>query len=241
MNLKNILFLITARGGSKGLPGKNIKNLLGKPLIVYTVESALKSKFCDKVYVSTEDVKIAEIAKKSGASVPFLRDKELATDKSTSVGVILDFIEKMKRNNFIFDTVVLLEPTSPLRDHLDIDRSLKFFKKNKCSSLVSIAESVSSNPDFLFFKNKNNTLKSINKNFTVKRRQDTKQTFFPEGSIYISDIDSLKKHKSFYHSQTKGIIFPKWKSFEIDDITDFYIIESILKNKLKFKNLQDNE
>jgi len=134
---KKILALIPARGGSKGLPRKNIKPLLGKPLIAWTIEQSLASKYLDKVVVSTEDKEIAEISKKYGAEVPFIRPKELAKDDTPSIDVVLhaiDFLEKKE----LFNIIVLLQPTSPLRTISDIDNSIEFLFSKNAQAIISV-------------------------------------------------------------------------------------------------------
>jgi CMP-N,N'-diacetyllegionaminic acid synthase len=127
---KKIIAIIPARGGSKGLPGKNIKRLAGKPLIAWTIEQAKKSGWIDKLIVDTDDEKIAEIARKYGAEVPFLRPKELAQDKSSIYDVIFHALDWFKKIGLDFDSVALLEPTSPLRKDDDIDNAVRLFLKN---------------------------------------------------------------------------------------------------------------
>lgn len=124
-NDKKFIAVIPARGGSKGLPGKNIKELCGKPLIVYTIETALKSKIFDKVIVSTDSLEIAEIAKKAGAEIPFLRPKELATDTADSMDVLIHAIKFLEEKGEKFDYIMKLQPTSPLRTEEDIRKSVK--------------------------------------------------------------------------------------------------------------------
>ncbi len=229
----NLLKLILARGGSKGLPGKNILELCGKPLIQYSIDAALKSNFGKEVFVSTDCEEIAKISKNLGAKVPFMRPADYAKDESKSSDAILHAIEYFETKKMNYDTILLLEPTSPLRDHLDINNSLDYFISNKkAKSCVSIVKSEISHPSFLFNK-KNNFINSYSKSNNVVRRQDLNELFYPEGSIYISDIDYYKKTKTFYNDNlTVGFEFPFWKSFEIDTNEDFLIIESIIKNKL---------
>lgn len=226
-----VLKLILARGGSKGLPRKNIKKLLDKPLIQYSIEAGKKSKYGSDVYVSTDCSNIAKVAKSCGAIVPFLRPSEFARDQSTSADAILHMINYLESENKIFEYILLLEPTSPLRDYIDINKSLDFFKSNndaKCC--VSVVKSEISHPSFLFSK-KNNFLMSYSSSNKVIRRQDLNDLYYPEGSIYISQIETYKKTKTFYNDDlTVGYEIPYWKSFEIDTIEDFLIIESIMKN-----------
>ena len=159
---KKILAIIPARGGSKGLPGKNIKKLAGKPLIAWTIDQAKKSKYIDKLIVSTDSKEIAEISKKYGAEIPFLRSKKLAQDNSSIYDVIFDAINWFKKNNIDFDLIILLEPTSPLRENNDIDNAVELFINNwdKANSLVSVSEIHLENP-FITLKIKGKFIKPL--------------------------------------------------------------------------------
>lgn len=228
---KRILAVIPARGGSKGLPGKNIKMLTGKPLVAWSIEQALASSYIDMVVVSTESPKIASIARRYGAQVPFLRPRELATDKAKSIDVVLHAIDFFESKGNIFDIVVMLEPTSPLRETKDVDRAIEVLISNRTAeSIVGIAKVEAVHPAFLV-KLEKGFLRSYLKAFKVLRRQELDDLYFYEGSLYISYSSSLKHRKRFYHNKTLGYIMPKWKSFELDDYTDFIIIESLMKAK----------
>jgi len=228
-NKKKILALIPARGGSKGLPHKNIKLLADKPLIAWSIEEGLKSKYIDKVVVSTDNDKIAEIALKYKAKVPFKRPMELADDSAKTIDVVLHAIEYFDNIDEKYDVLVLLEPTSPLREAKDIDNAIEeLINTQDAESIVGIAKVESTHPAFLI-KLENKFLRPyLFEDFKVLRRQEIDELFFYEGSLYISYIESLKKRKNFYHKKTLGYIVPKWKSFEVDDITDFVIIEAII-------------
>jgi len=206
---KNILGLIPARGASKGLPRKNIKLLLGKPLITWTIEQALASKYLDRVVVSTDDKEIAEISKKYGAEVPFIRPKELARD----------------------------EPTSPLREKNDIDNGIMKLidNENKADSLVSVGEISLEHP----FISKEIDEKGYVKPFykvlhnKVGRRQNLSKAYFPYGVLYLSKVSAIKKYKTFYQKKTMPMFIKRWQNYEIDDIWDFVCIETILKKVME--------
>ena len=232
---KKILALIPARGGSKGLPGKNIKPMLGKPLIGWTIEQALASEFIDKVVVTTDDKEIAEISRKFKADVPFLRPRELAQDSSPTMDAVLHAVNWFEENGELYDILVLLEPSSPLRDSEDIDNSIKLLSSTpEAESIVGICQVESAHPSFIVQLGKENFLiPYLNKEFKVIRRQDIEDLYFFEGSLYVSLINSLKSRKNFYHEKCLEYIVPKWKSYEIDDLSDFIIIEALMKAKLK--------
>jgi CMP-N,N'-diacetyllegionaminic acid synthase len=228
------LFLILARGGSKGLPNKNILPLLGKPLIAYSIECGLKSKFCTDLIVSTDDATIAEVAKSCGANVPFLRPEHLSSDTAKSADAVLhavDFQEKIGKN---YDLIVLLEPTSPLRDTTDIDLAIQqLLSKEKADSCVSVTLNESAHPTFLFYKNEDHLLNSFMTKDNVIRRQDLQKLYYPEGSFYIVKTETFKNLQTFYiDHHTLGIDLPKWKSFEIDTLEDFIIVEAIMNAKI---------
>jgi CMP-N,N'-diacetyllegionaminic acid synthase len=230
---KSFLAIIPARGGSKGLPGKNIKELCGKPLIAWSIESALNSKYIDEVMVTTDNQNIAEISKQYGANVPFLRPEELASDTATTFDAVKHTIEFYKNElNKEFDYIVLLEPTSPLRESYDIDNAIEILFNSKADSIVGISKTEDQNPAFLVLKDENGYILGYeNKNMKVFRRQDIKDVYFFEGTIYISKTDVLLREKTFYHKNTIGYEVPKYKSLEIDDIYDFVMVEAIMKYK----------
>lgn len=231
-----VLKLILARGGSKGLPNKNIKKLIGKPLIQYSIEAAQKSNYGSEVFVSTDCPEIAKISKSCGANVPFLRPEKFSNDFSKSSDAIIHAIEYLEGKCKFYDYILLLEPTSPLRDFNDINNSIEFFISNKnAKSCVSVVKSELSHPSFLFEMN-NELLKSYNDSNNVVRRQDLNDLYYPEGSIYLCSVSEYKKTKTFYNDNfTVGFEIPYWKSFEIDTIEDFFIIESLMKNEINKK------
>lgn len=230
---KSFLAIIPARSGSKGLPNKNIKELCGLPLIAWSIKAGLKSKYIDKVVVTTDSQEYAEIAKSYGAEVPFLRPNELSLDTSTTFDSIKHTIDFYRNQlNQIFDYIVLLEPTSPLRETNDIDNAIELlFANQKASSIVGISKSESQNPAFLVKLQPHSQLIEgyINKDFSPIRRQDIEEFFFFEGTIYISETNSLLKNQNFYYKNTMGYIVPKWKSLEVDDEDDFLMIEAMMK------------
>lgn len=227
-----VLGLITARGGSKGLPGKNIKPLCGRPLIDWTIAPALKSKHLDAVVVSTDSEEIAAVARASGASVPFLRPESLASDQATSIDVVEHAVKFLEAQGSRFDLLVLLEPTSPLRDTADIDSGVRQLVEAGADSLVSVCAAESMHPAFMFRKNDAGRLESSQEGgFRALRRQDLEPRFFLDGTLYVSRIDPLLKQRTFCQTNTVGYEVPKWKSPEVDDIVDFMLVEAIIKHR----------
>jgi CMP-N,N'-diacetyllegionaminic acid synthase len=230
---KTFLAIIPARGGSKGLPGKNIKELHGKPLIAWSIEEGFKSKYLDEIIVSTDSQEIAEIAKSYGANIPFLRPDNLAVDTSATFHVLKHAINFYKKElNKEFDYIVLLEPTSPLRTVEDIDKAIINLFDSTADSIVGISKTEDQNPAFLVNKDSKNFIQGYeNKDMTVLRRQDIKDVYFFEGTIYVSKTAVLLEKETFYHKGTIGFELPKYKALEIDDIDDFIMVEAIMKYK----------
>lgn len=230
---KTFLAIIPARGGSKGLPKKNIKELCGKPLIAWSIETGLNSKYVDEVMVTTDDKEISEVARKYGANTPFLRPSELASDTATTFDTVkhtIDFYKNELKKEF--DYIVLLEPTSPLREISDIDYAIEILLNSAQDSIVGICKTESQNPAFLVLKDQKHLIAGYeNKEIKTLRRQDIKDVYFFEGTIYISKTNILLGKKTFYHESTIGYEVPKYKSLEIDDIYDFVMVEAIMKYK----------
>jgi len=236
---KTILAIIPARGGSKGLPRKNILPLLGKPLVAWTIEQALASKYLDKVIVSTDDEEIALIAKDYGAEVPFLRPAELATDTATSVAVIYHALAFYKERGIEFNYLALLEPTSPLRADGDIDKSIKLLidHEAEADSLVSVGEVHMEHPSIVK-KIENNYVKPYEPTGEIiTRRQDLSRAYFPYGVIYISKITRLEATNTFYQERTIPFFIQRWQNYEVDDIFDLKCIEAVLNYKIHEGNL----
>jgi len=234
---KKIIAIIPARGGSKGIPKKNIKIIAGKPLIAYTIEPALKSKYLERVIVSTDSQEITEVAKKYGVEVPFLRPKELARDDSPVIDALFHALSWFEKRGECFDVVVLLEPTSPLRKDDDIDNAIKLFLKNydKTDSLIGIGEihSDTQHPYGVIKKIEAGYVKPFIKHKEPYQRQQLKKAYSVYGGIYISKVDTLKKYKTFYQKRTTPYFIERWQNYEIDDIYDFICVEAILKERLK--------
>ncbi|MDP2820545.1 MAG: acylneuraminate cytidylyltransferase family protein [Polaromonas sp.] len=230
-NLK-ILGLVTARGGSKGLPGKNVRLLSGKPLIAWTIDAAKAAGCLDAIVVSTDDPAIADAARQAGAEVPFMRPEELSGDTASSIDVVLHAMDVLAASGRHFDIVVLLEPTSPLREPSDIDQGLARLVESGAGSIVSVCRVESMHPAFIFRREDSDRLRPyLERQPTGLRRQDIEPLYFLEGTLYASYIDVLRAQRSFYHADTIGYEVPKWKSLEIDDIDDFKMLEALIEMK----------
>lgn len=222
---KRILAIIPARGGSKGIKDKNIYLIKGRPLIAYSIDAARSSKYIDYAMVSTESEVIAEKAKENGARVPFMRPVELAADTSKTIDAIFDAITRLKEQDEVFDVLVLLQPTSPLRTSEDIDEAIELYFEEEQRSLVSIAE-VNDNPVFIRRLEGNRAIPILNQSSTV-RRQDTEKFYRINGAIYINKISEITPETSF-NDNIVGYVMAKEKSVDIDCIEDIKKVEELL-------------
>ena len=230
-----MIAIIPARSGSVGLKNKNILKINKKPLIAHSILSALKAKLVSDVIVLTESKKIAKIAQKYGAKVPFFRPKKLATSKSKVMDSYIYCIEKLNKNfnKKILNFVALL-PTSPLRTSKDIDNSIKLFQEKKASSVISVCEqnkpiewTLVEKKDFKFSPLKNS------KNNILNRDEYKKNIILPNGSIYIFNYKKLKKFRKYYFSDSRYYKMPKSRSVDIDDYLDFMYAEKLMENRIK--------
>ncbi len=219
---KKILAIIPARGGSKGLPRKNIIDLAGKPLIAWTIESSLKSKYITKTVVSSDDDEILSISKKYGADT-LIRPKEFGMDTSSSEDVILHTLESLEDN---YDYIVLLQPTSPLRDNTDIDTAFKSFFSSDATGLISVRKD--DNKILKAFIEKNGYIEGISNNkYPFMRRQDLPTVYMCNGAIYIIEVNSFTKNRSLFTDKTIRYEMDKIKSIDIDTQEDVDICSQI--------------
>ena len=224
---------IPARSGSKGLPNKNIKMIAGKPLIAWSIEQARASKLVEKVFVSTDCPEIAELSKSYGATVPFLRPKNLSSDIATTESVINHFCEFLKQNELFYENLLLIQCTSPVRATHRFDDAINYFCKKRLDSLVSVTESHK-----FFWKNFEKPTASYDYR-SRPRRQDIKrvdQSFVETGSFYIFKIEKFLEENNRICGQHGLYLTPEDESFDIDSIIDFSLCEIILNTKKKIKS-----
>lgn len=235
INDKKVLALITARGGSKGLPRKNILEVHGKPLIVWSIETAKKSKYIDRLIVSTDDTEIVAVCREHGADVPFMRPQELSSDTASSIDVALHAIKFLGKEEY--DYLVLLEPTSPLRTVQDIDKALENLDKSDAESIVGVGKQEATHPRFSIKISENGLLEPYLKNQKKHvRRQDLDDLYFLEGTIYASTVGALFSKRSFCHDKTLPYVVERYKQFEVDEEMDIYIIEAMMKYREDMKD-----
>jgi CMP-N,N'-diacetyllegionaminic acid synthase len=228
-----MIAIIPARGGSKGLPGKNIKSLNSMPLICYTIKAALSAVGVSRVVVSTDDKNIAYIARKCGADVPFLRPDRLSKDNSIAIDAYLFTIDKIaKEQQKKIHSFVVLLPTSPLRTSEDIDGAIEIFNKYKADSVVSVNEAEHP-PEWYLNVDKNKKLVNyLPVSNAVKNRQEFKKLYIPNGAVYIFNTELLREERLYYFNNTYPYIMPRERSVDIDDLLDFEWAEFLInKNK----------
>ncbi len=226
---KKILAIIPARGGSKGIVGKNIKELNGKPLIAYTIEEAKKSKYINRIIVSTDNEEIANVSKKYGAEVPFLRPLELAQDDTPTIECVIHMLNVLKENeNYIPDYVCLLQCTSPLRTFNDIDGTIEKLLSTGLDSAASVCE-VEVNPYWTNIFNGERLEYFLKDGKKISRRQDLPKIYRLNGAVYVAKYDVLKNEMTFESEYTTGYVMDKNSSIDIDDIVDFKFAELLMK------------
>lgn len=225
-----IVSIIPARGGSKGVPRKNIRKLAGKPLIAYTIEQSLKSRFIDRTIVSTEDEEIATVAREYGAEVPFLRPATLAGDEVSTIDVLLHAINWLEEcEQYDFDLLVLLHATTPLRAVEDIDECVSRVVETKIDNIFSVTEA-HRNPYFNMIELDNNGMARLVKEGRFVTRQAAPKVYDMNASIYVWWKDVLKKEKKIFLKNSHVYIMPKERSIDIDSELDFKIAEFLCGN-----------
>lgn len=231
VNNRSILAIIPARGGSKGVPKKNIKLLNGIPLIGYTIQEARKSKYINRLVVTTDDIEISEMAKKFGAEVPYLRPKELATDTSLTVDSIMHMINYLQEiENYMPDYICLLQCTSPFRKYEDIDNAIEKLIYSEFDGIISVCEA-EVNPYWTNIFEDNKLKYFIQEGKYIGRRQDLPKVYRYNGAIYIIKTEVFAKKKSFETDNITGYIMSNKKSIDIDTELDFKIAEIFMKER----------
>ena len=230
---KTIIALIPARGGSKGLPGKNIKDLDCKPLIAHTIEVAKKSRIFDRIIVSTDNKEIAEVAKEYGAEIPFIRPAELATDSADAMDVVIHALKWFKNKGEDFDYIMKLQPTSPLRTKQDIINSMDLIIQKDGDSIVSVSEcehhplwSNKLEPDLKMSN-------FIDEDIKGKNRQELPKYYRLNGAIFLSKIETLLNTKDWLGEKSYAYIMDSNRAIDIDSEMDFYLAELLKKKNIK--------
>lgn len=226
-----ILTVIPARRDSKGIPGKNWKPLNGKPLIGYTIESALEVSNIQDICLTTNSLEVIDIAKNTyNLNIPFVRPEELSTDFSPTRDALLHTINYFETTGIQYDTMLLLQPTSPFRNKEDIIHCIQLFEKSNCEMVVSVAESPV-NPYYNLYieDEKNNIHRAIPSNYS--RRQDCPPAYIITGSIYVISIEALKKNEIFHFQSVKKVVTSEKFNIDLDTETDWKNAEKMLIEK----------
>lgn len=225
--MKNIA-IIPARSGSKGLIDKNIRELAGKPLIAYSIEAALESNMFQTVIVSTDSEKYAEIARSYGADVPFLRSEMTSSDTASSWDAVAEVLERYRELSKVFDTLMLLQPTSPLRTAENIQEAYQEMEKKKANSIISLCEMDHSPLQCNVLSDDLSLDGFIRVSSKGKRRQDMETYYRFNGAIYLSKIGYFTENHDIYREKCFAYIMNKRDSIDIDDEYDFAMAEAIL-------------
>ncbi|MEQ6123450.1 acylneuraminate cytidylyltransferase family protein [Pseudotenacibaculum sp. MALMAid0570] len=226
-----VLGVIPARGGSKGVPRKNIKDLKGKPLIGYTIDAALNS-ILDRVIVSTDDKEISEIANKLGVETPFTRPKDLASDTASSIDVAVHALNEMEKiDGVMYDAFMLLQPTTPYRASKDINLAIEKLQRSDADSVISVVDVEASHPARMKYMRKGKLVDPpFCEAYENQNRQELEPMYIRNGAIYLTRRETLLK-KSYKGENCEGLIMPPERSVNIDTLSDFEYAEWIYGKK----------
>lgn len=219
-----ILGLIPARGGSKGVPRKNVRRLAGKPLIAWTIEAAFSSAVIERVVVSTDDQEIREVSAEWGADVPFIRPPQLAGDETPGIDVVRHALEQLPE----FDTVVLLQPTSPLRTADDIAAAVALYVESGRRHCIAMSDTV--DPPHWSYYVEGTRLRPVLGERIPQRRQDLPRVVTVNGAIYVADARRLEQSGSFLEADMVPYLMPRERSVDIDTEFDFQLCEYLIRN-----------
>lgn len=222
---ERVLAVVPARGGSKGVPGKNIRLAGGKPLIAWTLEAAAASRHVDRVVLSSDDAAIIEVARACGCEVPFVRAPALAADESLTTDVVLDALDRCPG----YDWVVLLQPTSPLRTSADIDAAIRLCFDRPAPACVSVCE-VEESPYWMFTIDGAGRVSPLLPGAIPGRRQDLPPVYSLNGAVYVARVEWLRERKSFISEETVGLVMPARRSLDIDCEADFQTFQNLMEN-----------
>lgn len=224
----SVLGVILARGGSKGLPRKNVRDLAGKPLIAWTIEAGHESEHLDRLILSSDDNEIMEVAEEHDCEVPFQRPAELAQDDTTSMETLLHALDQVEP----YDYVVLLQPTSPLRTAADIDATIARCHQNGGTACVTVTET-DKPPQWMFTLGESNRLAPVmDRDEMITRRQEAPTTYVPNGAVYAVGTAWLREHKTFYTDATIGYPMPPERSADVDMALDLKWCEMLKEEKV---------
>jgi N-acylneuraminate cytidylyltransferase len=225
---ETVLAVVIARGGSKGIPRKNVRSAGGKPLIAWTLEAARRSQFIDRLVLSSEDAEIISVAKQWGCEVPFVRSAKFATDEVTGVATVIDATTQVEHH----DWVMMLQPTSPFRTAADIDGCVRQCIDSGANACVTVAE-VEKTPYWMFSLSPANTLVPVMRDFASVQdipmyRQSFPKSFVLNGAVYVARTEWLRQTGTFVTSETQAYVMPRERSLDVDTELDWMIMEMLM-------------
>jgi CMP-N-acetylneuraminic acid synthetase len=226
-----VLGIVTARGGSKGIPGKNLRPVCGKPLLQYTAEAALAAKRLTRVVLSTDSDEIAATGRKCGLEVPFMRPAELAKDDTPHVPVLQDVVRKLEAAGDRYDAILTLQPTNPLRLASDIDGAIELLEKTGADSVISFVPVGEKHPARMKFIDAEGRVTDppFAEKFEGQRRQELPKLFLREGSIYLTRRDVLMNQNSIKGRDCRAWLMPEDRAGNVDTPFDIFLVEQLLK------------
>jgi CMP-N-acetylneuraminic acid synthetase len=226
-----VLGIITARGGSKGIPKKNIAPLMDKPLLAYTAEAALRARRLSRIVLSTDDGEIAEVGRRCGIEVPFLRPAELAGDATPTVPVLQDVVRRLEDAGDRYDAVFLLQPTNPLRTTADIDGAVELLERTGADSVISFSDTGERHPARMKTVGEDGRVfdPPFAERFEGMPRQQLPRLYLRDGSVYLTRRDVLMEQSSLKGADCRAWIIPEERAWNIDSKFDMFIVEQMMK------------
>ncbi len=233
-----VLGVVTARGGSKGIPKKNTVRLMGKPLLCHTADAALAARRLQRVVLSTEDAEIAAIGKDCGLEVPFLRPLELARDDTPTIPVVQDVVRRLEATGEVYDAVFVLQPTNPLRRSDDVDGAIQLLEKSGADSVISFVEVGENHPARMKYISQDGCVLDppFGEQLEGQRRQDLPKLYSREGSVYVTLRDVLMEQNSLKGRDCRAWIIPPERACNINTPFDLFLAEQMLRYQLAKKD-----
>lgn len=226
----SLLIIVPARSGSKGLPNKNIRNFLGKPLMSWTITAAVEADITPHLHINTDSAEYADIAESYGAKVPFLREESLAGDHAIAIDVYRRHLQLLEAEGQTFDHLMVLLPTCPLRGAEDIKAAWQKYQDLECEALISVFEAPGKASWLLHLSHGDRLSQMMD--LEIGNRQDEGNLYFPNGAIYIFKTSIIGKSAGYYDHDTRAFIMDRTKSVDIDTEEDFRMAEALGRHAL---------
>ena len=226
-----VLGIVTARGGSKGIPHKNIVPVAGRPLLAYTADAALASVSLTRTVLSTDDPQIADVGAACGLEVPFLRPSELARDDTPTIPVLQDVVRRLEAEGARYDAILTLQPTNPLRRTSDIDGSVALLEQTGADSVISFVDTGEKHPARMKYIDDHGRVQDppFSEQFEGQRRQDLPKLYLREGSIYLTRRDVLMDRSSLKGDDCRAWLMPDDRACNVDTAFDLFLVEHLLR------------